>query len=128
MLGVHGDKGDGRKKLLTWAAWFFRKTKDTCGLCKRTQADFKDTEKCGGIETVRICPTGKVPKLTPNNRKFQELFFRILPGLCDGFGGFSFFGVDYVCRIFGVTPGEMPIVHDKILVIIACIEDARKQK
>jgi len=81
--------------------------------------------KCGGIDTVDICPTGEVPKLNENNKKFQRLLVRTLPGLFDGFGGVSFFAIDYVMELYSISTGQRPIIHDKFLQVIQAIQESR---
>lgn len=85
-------------------------------------------ERCEGIDTVDACLTGEVPKLSIDNIKFKSLLYRTLPGLFDGFGGVNFLSIDYVMNLCEVSPGQRPIVHDKILQVIAAIEDIRKEE
>ena len=97
-------------------------------MCRRFQKDNQRETKCDGIDTVNKCPTGEVPKLSEENRKFKAFLFRMLPGLCDGFGGFNFMAIQYAMDVFGIARGQRPIVHDKMMQVIVAIEDIRKEK
>lgn len=99
----------------------------TCPLCQRTQADgFRAV--CRGIDHVDECPTGEVPKLKENTRQFWWLFERILPGLCNPFGGFDFNAITSVCDTYAIEAGERPVIHELCLVVIEAIQDVREKE
>ena len=87
----------------------------------------KDVQ-CDGIETVDICPIGKVPKLTEENERFRFLLFKALPVLCDGFGGFRHDAIDYVLNMYNVPEEQKPIIYDRFLLVIDAIEEARERE
>ncbi|MBU1067661.1 hypothetical protein KKE60_07720 [Patescibacteria group bacterium] len=97
----------------------------TCNLCQRSQRDGFRNFKCQGIETIDQCPTGEIARLAPENERFWDLFSRILPGLCDGFGGFNYRAIEFVMDVQNVSAGQRPIIFDKCLIMISVIEEGR---
>ena len=101
----------------------------TCSFCRRSQRDgFADFE-CDGIDTVAECKRehDRVPKLSEENERFRFLLLKILPGLCDPFGGFKFEAIDYVLQKYGVPEEQHSIVHDKCLIVIDVIREIRER-
>ena len=96
----------------------------SCNTCQLAQGQ-GIREKCGGIDAVDECPTGEVPKLNERNKKFQRLLVRTLPGLFDGFGGVSFYTIDYIMNLYSIGKGQRPIIHDKFLQVIQAIQEQR---
>lgn len=95
-------------------------------MCRRSQEDGFLQIKCDGIDTVAKCPTGEVPKLCEKNRGFKFLLDRMLPGLCDAYGGFDFNAIGHVFELYGVPEGQRPVIHDKLMVVIDVIREVRK--
>ncbi len=73
---------------------------------------------CQGVKWVEACPRAWVPNLAPENKRFWELFTRIMPGLFDGFGGVQYQAITEVLDLFGVPAGQRVIIHDKCLLMI----------
>ncbi len=98
----------------------------TCELCRDEQeGGFR--ARCPGIELVDACPTGEVPKLSAENRRFWLLFERILPGLFDGWGGVNYSAIREVLDLYEVPAGERPIAFDKCLVVVEVIQEIREK-
>lgn len=78
---------------------------------------------------ISACPTGEVPKLTPENRRFVDtLLPRIMPGLSDGAGGFHLEAIGTVLDRFGVPDGESQVLFDRGLMIIQALQEVRRIK
>lgn len=108
--------------------------KITCDICRRFQEDaapgYEDLA-CGGIDEVDECRKihdgqPQVPKLLPANRPAWELFCKISPGLFDGMGGVSYPAIDFCFRTY-VRPSARSVVMDMMLIIIACIREAKEK-
>ena len=56
------------------------------------------------------------------------MLHKILPVLCDGYGGFQVGTIEYVMNLYGVPFSQRPIVHDRMLIVIGVIEEIRKQE
>ncbi len=101
----------------------------TCGLCQRSQRDgFRKNVKCDGIDTVDECPTKEVPKPSPENELFWQLFQRILPGLPNGMGGYNLEAIETVMNLYQVPEGQRPIIFDKCLAVITVIQEIMSKK
>lgn len=104
-------------------------TKQTCYACKRSQkAGWIKKIDCRGIDYVDECkhPTEKIPKLSEDNRKFWNLFIKILPGLCRFDNSFSYNSIDSVFRTWGVKEGQRPVLLDRCLIVIGVIQETRR--
>jgi len=97
----------------------------TCGICRRSQEDGFRKFQCEGIDVAETCQTGEVPKLIEENQGFWELFLKILPGLFDGYGAPRFESIVAVFDVFGVKPGQRPVLMDKCLALIHVIKEIR---
>jgi len=113
---------------MEWALWIFRNPQDECSICRSAQKDGWVAEKCQGIEYVDKCPRGNVPKLLDENREFWALFEKILPGLCNGKGGFDYRAIDIVFDSYR-TPRAIRHIHfDKCLIVIEAIQKIREEE
>lgn len=74
------------------------------------------------------CPTGEIPKLSPENRGFWFLFSRILPGLMDGYGAFKFETIGYIMNEYQVDPGQRPVIHEKCLIVMSAIREIQNEE
>jgi len=95
----------------------------TCEFCRRLQKDGFEKVKCEGIEKVDECETGKVTKLHPGNRPFWWLFQRILPGLFGAYGAVNYSAIDSIFSLYGIDPGQRPVLHDNCLICINVIKE-----
>ena len=105
---------------MTWALWRFAKHPMTCGFCRNAQ-EAKWRESCQGIDHVEECPTKEVQKLAPANHTAVELFYKMLPGLQNGMGGWDYGAIREVFGIYRVSKGERPVLFDKVLIMIRAI-------
>lgn len=75
------------------------------------------------------CLKGKIPKLTPENRRFKAVVLdRVLPGLPNGFGGFQYAAIDSVLNRFNFPPGTAQVLYDRCIVAIKAIQHVRSQE
>lgn len=66
--------------------------------------------------------------MAPENERFVFLLWKILPGLCDGYGGFNYDAISFVLDRYGVPEGQQPIIIDRCLVIINAIQEIREEE
>ena len=69
------------------------------------------------------CPTKEVPKPSPENERFWQLFQRMLPGLPNGMGGWNVQVIETVMNLYQVPPGQRPIIWDKCLAVITVLQE-----
>ena len=103
----------------------------TCSICRQAQRDWPKTNpQCNGIETVDECKraTQKVPKLLKDNEEFVFLLYKVLPVLCDGFGGFKHDAIEYLMDMHKVPEGQRPIIFDRFLIVIDVIREVREKE
>ena len=100
----------------------------TCGTCRRIQKDGLRAQQCPGIDAVKKCPTGEIPKLSADNRLFWHVFSRLLPGFTDGLGGFRYEAIPVILDTYNVPEGQRPIFMDRCTAVMAAIMENRKKK
>ena len=100
----------------------------SCSFCRRTQEDKFSKFKCNGIETVDECRREyqKVPKLSEENERFSFLLHKILPVLCDGYGGFRHDAIAFAIELYGIPENQRPIIYDRCLTIVNVIQEIRE--
>jgi hypothetical protein len=110
---------------MTWALWHFAKNSMTCDVCRNAQ-EAKWRKPCPGIDDVDECPTNEVPKLDPANSLAVELFYKMLPGIQNGMGGWDYGAITMVFDVCRVKEGERQALFDKCLVMIGAIKSGMK--
>jgi len=110
---------------MAWALWRFAKNAMTCDICRNAQ-EAKWRSTCPGIDHVDECPTKEVQKLLPANQRAVEFFYRMLPGLQNGMGGWDYGAIREVFDAYRVSKGERPVLFDKCLVMIEAIKRTRE--
>ena len=66
--------------------------------------------------------------LTPQNRRFRFILDRVLPGLTDGTGGFSFSNIQVVFDEYGLRGGQRMAAMELMMVVIEAIRKIRKEE
>lgn len=117
---------------MAWARRRFDPQPMTCGLCRQAQRDGFRNDPCpgmDGIETlgsspVETCPTGEVVRLAPTLGRFKWLLERVWPQLWNGMGGVQPDALRHAFEVYGVPPGQKPVLNDFFNIVIFTAREA----
>ena len=106
--------------------WNFRKSKMTCGICRRVHQDTGLRPSCRGIKFVETCPVGDVPKLMKDNLIFRNFFRLIQYGLIQADGGYDYSAISFFYGVYQVKQEDQPVFFERCLLILSVLEEVRQ--